>query len=134
MKNNDQFNELENAVILAMLEGPDEILAVLRGQFEAAALRGRERTAGGVATSFSVPGNVKKLPEDSTFTIEDVEAEVEGLENGVGFELFVEKGVMDRLEAFTYEEPWPESLGKFSLYYHGGEKRNFDSLRLRWTK
>jgi hypothetical protein len=117
-----------------MLEGPDEILAVLRGQFEAARLKGREKSKAGFATSFEVPEGVKRLPPDSTFTIEDVEAEVERLENGVGFELFIEKGVMDRLEAFTYEEAWPEPLGKFSLYYHGGEERNFDSLRLRWTK
>jgi hypothetical protein len=134
MKKNDRFNELENAVLLAMLDGPDEILAVLRGQYESAKLKGREKSEGGLATRFEVPEGVKRLPPDSTFTIEDVEAEVEGLENGVGFELFIEKGVMDRLEAFTYEEAWPEQLGKFSLYYHGGEERNFDSLRLRWTK
>ena len=134
MKKNEKFNDLENGVMNAMLDGPDEVLAVLRDQFEAANLKDREITGTGACTRFSIPKEAKKLPPPDTFTIEDVDAEIPGLENGAGFELFVVDGVMDRLEAFCYDEKWPESIKQFKLFYHGGEQRNFPSLRMRWTK
>ena len=32
--------------------------------------------------------------------------EMEGLEHGIGFVLFIEQGKLDMLELFTYEESW----------------------------
>ena len=134
MKKNEQFNDLENAVMNAMLEGPDEVLSILREQFEAASLKDREKSESGACTRFAIPAEAKKLPPPDKFTIEDVDAEIPGLENGAGFELFIVDGIMDRLEAFCYDEKWPESIKEFKLFYHGGEQRNFPSLRMRWTR
>jgi len=37
----------------------------------------------------------------------DIHADVAGLQHGAGFILWVEGGVMTRLESFTYGDPWP---------------------------
>lgn len=134
MRKNDQFNDLENAVMHALLDGPDEVLDVLRDQFEVAVLKNREMSGVVFFTRFLIPEKTTKLSPPNTFTIEDVEAEIQVLENGAGFELFVVDGVIDRLEGFCYDETWPELINQFKLYYHGGDHRNFDSLRKRWMK
>jgi len=134
MERNDRFNDLENAVMQAMLDGSDEVLRVLRGQFESAVPKGRETSTGGFTTGFSVSEGAARLSPPGTFTIEDVDAEIEGLENGAGFELFVVGGVIDRLECFSYDERWPAEIGRFKVFYHSGQKRNMSSLRMRWTR
>ena len=132
MKRNDQFNDLENAVMEAFLDGPDEVLRILRAQYESASLVKRDLSGGGFFTSFSVSDEAGKLDPPKTFHLGDVEAEIEGLENGAGFELFIVGGCLHTLEAFTYDESWPASVVRFKVYYHSGEQRDFESLRRYW--
>ena len=52
------------------------------------------------------------------FCLDDVLADVEGLNHGAGFVLYVRNGVMDLLEGYCYDEPWPPVVGAFALNYH----------------
>lgn len=42
--------------------------------------------------------------------------------NGAGFLLYVDKGLLKMLEAYSYEEPWPERIKNFELRYQNGDR------------
>lgn len=46
----------------------------------------------GFCTRFSVPGDVPKLPDETSFQIDDVAADMNSLSHGAGFLLFVKQG------------------------------------------
>ena len=47
----------------------------------------------------------------------DVIAKIPGLEHGAGFLLYVDNGSITALEGYTFEEPWPVVIDKFTLTY-----------------
>ncbi len=98
---------LESAILHAFLSGDMPALAALRNQAAAASVRLREFTGVGFFTHFEVPADVPRLPFRGRFVLSDVGADVEGTEYGAGFVLFVEDGVLDCLEGFTYTGEWP---------------------------
>lgn len=52
---------------------------------------------------------------------------------GVGFVLFIKKGVLDFLEGYTYgNEKWSDVIGNYSLNYIPGEKGDLKKLRSKW--
>ena len=50
--------------------------------------------------------------------LDDVTVEIEGLRHGAGFVLFLGDGLLDMLEGYSYGEPWPSRVGRFSLQRH----------------
>lgn len=42
-------------------------------------------------------------------------AEIAGLERGVSFVLFVRDGMLDFLEGFTFDEPWPDRIDDYAV-------------------
>ena len=67
-------------------------------------------TGVGFFTFFTIPPEVPRLDVKGRRVFSDVGAELEGVEHGVGFLLFVQDGQLDNLEGFTYDGPWPERL------------------------
>jgi hypothetical protein len=57
----------------------------------------------------------------------DVVAEVEGVENGAGFLLFIEDGRMTMLEGYMFGEPWPEHARVLGVKY-SSEPRDSSKL------
>ncbi len=94
-------------------------------QAEKARLVGREYTGVGFFCDFAVPTDVPILKGD--FHIGDVIGELQGLANGAGFVLFIRDGLLDALEGFSYDEPWPKEIGAFSLRYMA-EPRDLSGL------
>ena len=113
------FTKLEKAVIDMLLEGNDEVLIVLRKQLDACKVRSRELTGVGFFTEFDVPDSMEVSLNVRSFKIGDVFAEIEGVEHGAGFILFVEDGTIAMLEGFTFDGPWPNEIGEFRLSYTG---------------
>ncbi len=114
MEGTDQLQFLVEAVMNMMLEGDSPELALLRRQYAAAEVRRTELTGVGLYVYFNVPEGVGALETD-TLTRGSVQADIQGLKHGAGFELFVHRGYLDFLEGFTYDEPWPESIGTFTV-------------------
>lgn len=95
-----------------ILFGDHPYLEILRAQAAVATIKSREYTGVGFFTSFTVPDTVPRLPAGhGRWTISDVFGEVGGIEHGVGFILFVERGALDTLECYTFgsERFGPES-------------------------
>ena len=51
----------------------------------------------------------------------DVSARIDGMEHGAGFVLWVEDGVLETLEGFSYVEPWPDLSARYELSAGGPE-------------
>jgi hypothetical protein len=87
----------------------------------------REQTSAGFFAYFDV-GDAHAA-NDITTRFGDVLAEVEGMPNGAGFILYVERGRLDMLEGYGYDDPWPTTITSYTLRYKAGDKRDWDALR-----
>lgn len=91
------------------------MLEALRAQARSARVS-RETTGVGFFVTFELPPDAPVL-ERVDFELGDVHAVVKGLERGAGFVLFIRDGRLSMLEGYSYDEPWPDPPGDFSLSY-----------------
>ncbi len=114
---------LEVAVLQKLLDGDHPLLAALRLQQAGLSVMKREFSGAGFFTEFAhsdsaVPASVKC----GNVQFGDVVAVVENLQGGAGFLLYIQNGMLHMLEGYSYEEPWPESIGNFSLSYSNPDR------------
>ena len=109
------FSSFETDVMKLLLSGDDPEVNVLRDQFSQASLMKRELTGVGFFIYFDLPYGIKKLQSMKSFTIRDVQAQIEGLAHGAGFLLFIDNGVIHFLEGYCYDESWPKEIKKYYL-------------------
>ncbi|MEO7730873.1 MAG: hypothetical protein ABIY55_07880 [Kofleriaceae bacterium] len=107
---------LEAAVLDRLLAGDHPVLVRLRGQLSRATVTRRERTGVGFFVDFALPP-AEEPASVGTLRIGDVAATVTGLQHGAGFVLFVNDGLIKMFEGFSYDEPWPDEITKFSVRY-----------------
>ncbi len=119
----DTLTPLEKAVLEKLLSGGSERYRILQKQFSISRVEDRKMTGVGFFTDLSLPDDAPKLPDEATFHISDVAADINDLKHGAGFVLFIRKGRIDMLEGFTYGEPWPQNVDSFHLYYDGTSER-----------
>lgn len=110
------LTSFEEAVIEKLLNGDNPVLGILRTQSQLGSVATRDATGVGFYTSFTIPADAPRLMVDD-FQLEDVGAEVDGLEHGAGFVLYVQGGALHLLEGYSYDEPWPDEIGNFQLAY-----------------
>jgi hypothetical protein len=132
------LTELERRVLEMLLAGDHPVLGILRAQFPRAKVVQREFTGVGFSTHFEIPSDVARLPDQRSFELGDVHADMPGLEAGVDFILFIREGAIDFLEGFTYgDDAWPAAITAFTLSYDQamggrvvsrGHKRDWPSL------
>jgi hypothetical protein len=133
-----QITQLEYAVMSQLLRGDCAVLKALRDQFSVSRVKSREATGVGFYLNFDVsndfPGVHVELECKRDFEVGDVEAEIDSLQHGAGFVLFIRDGRISFLEGYTYDEPWPDEVKNFSLRYSSGEVRDLDELQRQWQK
>lgn len=117
------LNELEKSVLDKLLAGDDPALSCLRAQRQQMHVAKREYSGVGFFTEFEHPPDVLRLPISKSIRFGDVFADIDGLEHGAGFLLFIDDGLISMLEGYTNSnEPWPEVLGAFALRYWGPKR------------
>ena len=119
---------LEDGVMEMLLAGDDPKLSCLRAQWSASTIVKRTFTGAGFFVDFAIPADLPRLQLDETSHFGDVQAEIEGLQHGAGFVLFVSKGALDYLEGYSYDESWPTDIGCFQLSYPNGKQRDLTTL------
>jgi hypothetical protein len=82
----------------------------------------REFTGVGFWTNIQLPTEWPAL-DVGPIALSDVSAEAPTVQHGIGFVLFVRDGLVAQLEGFTFDQPWPEDLGPFTLSYAAGDDR-----------
>jgi hypothetical protein len=101
------MSEIEAVIVAALLAGDREELAILREQTQHARVRSRRQTGVGFFSYFDVPPVAPRLTAPGRFRLSDVGAELQNVQHGTGFILWVEHGAIDCLEGFTYADDWP---------------------------
>jgi hypothetical protein len=104
-----QLNKLELAVINKILIGHNK----LQEQLHNISVKNREMTGVGFFTTL----NISKVPLEETgnFKLNNVYAEIDGLQYGAGFLLYIKDGMLDMLEGYCYEDKWPNDFENFEL-------------------
>ncbi len=126
------LNKLENDVLQMFLKGDDPMLSTLRRQLAVASVKERDYTASGFFTMLEIPLDAPRLEHSTSHALTDVLAEHPGLEYGAGFVLFIEGGVLNCLEAFTYGEDWPGADDDFVLrYWSSGDERDMERVHAK---
>lgn len=124
------LSKIEKAVLENLLDGNLPFLIQLRQQFARCTVAQREFTGFGFYTTLVVPDDVSRIAGvDIKFG--DVIAEIPELPSGAGFLLYIKDGVLDMLEGYSYDEPWPSSISSFNLKYTKGEERDWMALEER---
>jgi len=119
----------ERQILLALTAGDALVMRQLQQQLEGCRVSGREVSTAGVYTTLSPDGQVQPVcGTRDRFCIQDVQASVVGLSNGAGFILWVQHGLLDCLEGYTYDEPWPLTPVLGSVRYVPGPKRNMEGV------
>ena len=111
------LNTIERDILSAMTAGLHPALGVLREQIQHAAVRSREFTGVGFYTFLTVDQSAPRLTV-GRWVIGDLNVELPDLEHPCGALLFVDGGVVDNLEVFTYaSEDWPPEVNTYRLVY-----------------
>ena len=111
-------NSIEERVIEMMLAGSkDSPVGYLRDQMKSASVEKRTFTGCGFFADFSVPDTCVSIPGEPSLELDNVSGTSPKLEFGIGFILFIRRGRLSFLEAFTYGEPWPADPGEITLTY-----------------
>jgi hypothetical protein len=125
----DQPNELERQVLEKLLAGNHPVIQNLRRQLSGIQVVKRELTGTGFITSFHVQTSlITPSLQAICFKFGDVIADVENLEHGAGFLLYISDGAIDALEGYSFEEEWPERISQFRLSYVKGDKRDLSGI------
>jgi hypothetical protein len=122
------LNDFEQAVLDKLLAGEHPVLTTLRGQVAKARVVSRERTGVGFFCTFDVPSDAPAVASPQDFELSDVDADVDGLAHGAGFLLFVRRGYVNKLEGYSYEEPWSAEPRTYRLKYRHEPRR----LEWKW--
>ncbi len=113
-----ELTPLERDVLAMIVGGNDADFKILQEQVAATHVRARDFTGAGFYTRFEVPVGVRRIDGNKTLRLgQHVRAELEGLDFGAGFVLFVNDGAIEVLEGFTYGEAWPSVVGRYALSY-----------------
>ena len=115
-----QMEPLERAVLEKAFEGEHPAFVLFQKQLDNLIVKNRQFTGSGFYTKFDVDVSVgveQIKVNDISIKFGDVVAEIDGLQYGAGFLVYVENGVIRMLEGYSFEEPWPEIIGNFSLSY-----------------
>jgi hypothetical protein len=126
------LNELEGLVLQRLLDGDDPVLQVLRQQLGSCSGFERELTGAGFFLRFKFGDDVQRVTPGS-FHFGEVSADIEGLQYGAGFVLFVKRGLLESLEGYSYEEPWPERIVNPRVRYTVDGRRDLDAVRQAWS-
>lgn len=123
------LTKYEQMCLEKLLAGEDPVLNLLREQSKKILSVTREHTGVGEYLHFSMPDDVDPIPGNPSITFGDleVECEDEGINGGVILQ--VRQGLITTMESFSYDETWPQKVGRFSLKYMSGETRDLTKLR-----
>jgi hypothetical protein len=112
----EQLSDFERSVLEKAITGDHAILATLREQAPSTRVSERAFTGVGFFLTLTVAGDAPRTdPRD--FEIADVSADIDGLEHGAIFVLFVRDGRLDMLEGVAIDGSWPDPVGAYRLSF-----------------
>jgi hypothetical protein len=136
----DDLSRLERDVIATILAPEHPVMDALRRQFERCHVASREMSGVGFFTTLEVASDAAPASvQPGRLFLGDVTATVDGPTHGAGFVLFVEDGVLDVLEGWSYDEPWPDTIAGYAVTaggvtHGGGAATDLEQVDARSTR
>jgi len=127
-----KLTNFEQAVMEKLLQGTHPVLIEIKRQFDSCIIKDRELTGVGFYLCFTVLDSL--LDQSVNLRFGDVAANIDGLENGAGFVLYINNGKLDMLEGYSYDESWPDSIERYTLNYVTGNNRDLMALNSQLSK
>ena len=113
-----EIEPIERQVLQMLLAGDHQLLEELRKQLAHCVVVEREFTGVGFFTTFEVQGCIPQFEARRRIVIGDVCADVEDLDYGCGFILFVSDGIIGTLECHLWgDDVFPVKPRYNRLYY-----------------
>lgn len=110
----DPLTDLERDALAAILSPAHPIMDALRAQAAECRIKSREFTGVGFFTELVVPARTA-VDGLRNAALTGTNVQIEGLEHGATFVLFIEDGMITTLEGVTFTEPWPEAVGAYQI-------------------
>ena len=107
---------LERAVLSAIGSGGFDGSEVLGAQLQAITNVRRELDGVGLFLEIEVDGSRAPSFSPREAVIHGVSAQIDGLDYGAGFLLFISGGYMRLLDGFSFSEPWPVVVDGFRVF------------------
>jgi len=124
-KMSSKLLDIERQVLEKLLTGNHPFLQGLRVQLRGIEVVKRKFTGTGFFTFFRVdPFLVVPGLAGMDFEFGNVVAEMENLERGAGFFLYIVKGAIRALEGNAFDGKWPGHIGRFKLFHINGDVRD----------
>lgn len=101
------MEHLERRIIQALVATEGTVGETLWSQYEQSSILRRDFTGVGFSTYFAVSNAAPRLRDSRNPIGRPLLIELEGLQHGASAVLWIEDGLLDRLEVFTFTEPWP---------------------------
>ena len=93
-----------------MMEQYPEYKQKLQSQFEKITVQKREFSTYGFSTYYSVTAVEETLGDDKNLPLGKHQWNINGLTCGSDYILWIKNGLINCLEGFSYNEPWPNEI------------------------
>jgi len=112
---NSKFVQFERDIMKKILSENPNVSDRIEKQYESSKVISREFTGVGFFTKFEIFDTSLRLPHSPNLVLGDAHANIQGLEYGAGFILFVTNGLISTLEGYSYGEIWPENIEQYTI-------------------
>jgi len=130
----DELTPFEREAIATIVAGDHPVFLGLRNQLAGCQVARREFTGVGFFSTLTVASDIASVPVRRRLHLGHVDVTMDGVGNGVGLVLFVEDGRLDLLEGFTYGEPWPSEIVKYTIRSIGGSQSDLEQVNAAWVR
>lgn len=115
MKKFENFDLLDNEIMQKILLENKLYHEILINQFKCYKLIKREFTGCGYYSTFEIIDKTLKIDEEN-FNIGNVLVKVAGMDNGIGFILYIADGFINTLECYTFGvEEFPKNIELYEI-------------------
>ena len=105
-----RFDEFEKIIITDIIEQYPEYKQKLQSQLERIIVQKRELSTYGFSTYYDVVAVEETLGDDKNLQLGKRQWNINGLQRGSDYILWIKNGLISSLEGFSYEEPWPNEI------------------------
>lgn len=105
-----QFDEFEKIIISDIIDQYPEYKQKLKSQFEKITVQKREFVKYGFSTYYAVTTADEILGADKNLQLGKNQWNINGLNHGSDYILWIKNGFISCLEGFSYNEPWPNEI------------------------
>lgn len=135
----EELTPFERDAMTALVAGGHPVLEGLREQLAVCEVTKRDFTGVGLFTSLALSAEVQPVSLSRRIVLGDAHATMDGVAHGVGLLLYVERGLLHLLEAFTYDEPWPDQIENYSItpggvMHFGGSETDLAQIDAAWVR